>query len=135
MDAPRDLLEKLEAVREGSNCKIRLIRSTPPGYEFVHDQMNAYLAACWFCDHPSVTIMRDLLSDSKVWQDARDTQQPLWEFVVAMLDRVRLEKLWNFAEKDDRRFVLRDALANRDDREGWPLKREPKENCGEGNNI
>jgi hypothetical protein len=43
LDAPKDLLEQLEAVRERSGRSIRLIRGAPPGYEFVHDQMNAYL--------------------------------------------------------------------------------------------
>jgi hypothetical protein len=44
---------------------IRLIRAATPAYEFVHDQMNAYLAACWFADRPAVSVMRDVLSGSK----------------------------------------------------------------------
>ena len=56
-DAPADLLEQLEAVRERSGRNIRLLRAAPPGYEFVHDQMNAYLAACWLADRPTVAVM------------------------------------------------------------------------------
>jgi hypothetical protein len=47
----------------------------------------------------------------------------LWGFVGAMLDRPRLEALWNFAGDDDRRAVLGRALAERAEREGWPPTR------------
>ena len=86
-DAPKDLLEQLEAVRERSGRSIRLIRAAPPGYEFVHDQMNAYLAACWFASRPTVAIMKDLLDTTKVWQDGAEAQRTLWGFVAAMLER------------------------------------------------
>jgi hypothetical protein len=76
-DAPKDLLEQLEAVRERSGRSIRLIRGAPPYYEFVHDQMNAYLAACWFATRPTVAVMRDLLEATKVWQDGLEAQRGL----------------------------------------------------------
>ena len=122
-DAPKDLLEQLEAVRERSGRSIRLIRGAPPYYEFVHDQMNAYLAACWFADRPTAAIMKELLDATKVWQDGLDAQRTLWGFVAAMLDQPRLEALWNFAGDDDRRAVLGRALVERAEREGWPLTR------------
>lgn len=118
------MLEQLEAVRERSGRSIRLIRGAPPYYEFVHDQMNAYLAACWFADLTTVAIMKDLLEATKIWQDGLD-QRTLWGFVGAMLDRPRLEVLWIFAGDDDRRAVLGRALAERAGREGWPLTRPP----------
>src|ERR1019366_757609 len=77
VDAPKDLLEQLEAVRERSGRSIRLIRGAPPYYEFVHDQMNAYLAACWFADRPTVAIMKDLLEATKVWQVGLEAQRTL----------------------------------------------------------
>jgi hypothetical protein len=122
-DAPEDLLEQLEAARERSGRSIRLIRGAPPGYEFVHDQMNAYLAACWFVDRPSVAIMKDKLEATKVWQER--SQRTLWDFVAEMLDRPQLEALWIFAGDDERRAVLGRALAERAEREGWPLTRGP----------
>ncbi|HEY4847686.1 MAG TPA: hypothetical protein VIH87_07785 [Methylocella sp.] len=125
VDAPKDLLEQLEAVRERSGRSIRLIRGAPPYYEFVHDQMNAYLAACWFSDRPTDAIMKDLLEGTKVWQDGLEAQRTLWGFVAAMLDRSGLEALWIFAGDDDRRAVLGRALAARAEREGWTLTRPP----------
>ncbi|MDQ6868955.1 MAG: hypothetical protein M3178_11325 [Pseudomonadota bacterium] len=125
MDAPKDLLEQLEAVRERWGRSIRLIRGAPPGYEFVHDQMNAYLAACWFADRPTVAVMKELLETTKVWQDGLEAQRTLWGFVAAMVDRPRLEALWIFAGDDDRRAVLGRALAERAEREGWSLTRPP----------
>ena len=125
VDAPKDLLERLEAVRERSGRSIRLIRRAPPGYEFVHDQMNAYLAARWFADRPTVATMKDLLQLTKLWQDGLEAQRTLWGFIAAMLDRAQLETLWIFAGDDDRRAVLGRALAERAEREGWPLTRPP----------
>jgi hypothetical protein len=130
-DAPKDLLERLEAVRERSGRSIRLIRGAPPGYEFVHDQMNAYLAACWFCDRPTVPIMCDLLSATKAWQDGLEAQRTLWDFVAAMLDQLQLETLWIFAGDDERCTVLGRALAERAEREGWPLTRPPMKPAAE----
>lgn len=121
LDAPGDLLEQLEAVRERSGRSIRLIRRSPPGYEFVHDQMNSYLAACWFACRPTMPVMRDLLNATKVWQEGLETQRTFWHFVAMMLDRSTLEELWVFAGDDDRRVVLGRALAERAEQEGWSL--------------
>jgi hypothetical protein len=124
-DLPGDLLAQLEAVRERERRSIRLIRLSPPGYEFVHDQMNSYLAACWFVRRPTVSIMCDLLDKSKIWHEGREAQFILWDFVAQMLDRTPLEDLWVFAGDDDRRSVLGGALAKRAEREGWTLTRSP----------
>jgi hypothetical protein len=125
VDAPKDLLEALEAARERSGRSIRLIRAVLPAYEFVHDQMNAYLAACWFAHRPTIAVMRGLLSASKAWLEGLEAQRTLWGFVAAMLNRPQLEALWVFAGDDDRRAVLGRALAERAEREGWPLTRPP----------
>jgi hypothetical protein len=122
VDAPKDLLE---AVRERSGRSIRLIRAALPAYEFVHDQMNAYLAACWFAGRPTIPVMCELLSGSKAWLEGLEAQRTLWGFVAALLDRPQLEALWVFAGDDDRRAVLGRALAERAEREGWPLTRPP----------
>ena len=127
VDLPKDLLEQLEAARERSGRSIRLIRAAPPGYEFVHDQMNAYLAACWFAERPTISVMNDLLRESKVWQDGLEAQRVLWRFVAAMLDQSRLEALWILAGDEDRRAVLGRALTERAETEGWVLTRRPVE--------
>jgi hypothetical protein len=124
-DAPADLLEQLEAVREQSGRSIRLVRAAPPGYEFVHDQMNAYLAACWLSDRPTLATVKDALASATIWQDGLEAQRTIWGFLAAMLDRARLEALWIFAGDDDRRAVLGRALAERAEREGWTLTRPP----------
>jgi hypothetical protein len=124
-DAPKDLLEQLEAVRERSDRSIRLIRAAPPYYEFVHDQMNAYLAACWFAGRATIAVMKEKLEATKIWQDGLEAQRTLWAFVAEMLDRSQLEALWIFAGDDDRRTVLGRALAERAEREGWTLTRPP----------
>ena len=123
IDAPKDLLQQLESARERSGRSIRLIRAAPPGYEFVHDQMNVYLAASWLAERPSVTIIKDLLEKTKAWQDGLAAQRSLWGFVAAMLDRPLLEDLWIFAGDDERRAVFGRALAERAEREGWSLTR------------
>jgi hypothetical protein len=123
IDAPVDLLERLEAVREQSGRSIRLVRAAPPGYEFVHDQMNAYLAACWFVDRPSIAVMKAQLQDTKAWLDGREAQRVLWGFVASLIDRTTLERLWVFAGDDEERVVLGTALAERARREGWSLTR------------
>jgi hypothetical protein len=122
-DAPADLLENLETVRERSGLSIRLVRATPTGFEFVHDQMNAYLAACWLADRPTISVIRDFIETSKVWQDSLEAQRTLWRFFAAKLDRAVLEALWIFAGDDDRRAVLGRALAEQAEREGWSLTR------------
>jgi hypothetical protein len=122
-DAPKDLLEKVEAARERSGRNIRLIRAAPPYYEFVHDQMNAYLAACWLASRATVGAMKAELEATKVWQDGLDAQRTLWGFVAVMLERANVESLWIFAGNDDRRAVLQRALAQRAEREGWTLIR------------
>lgn len=126
-DAPGDLLAQLEAVRERSGRSIRLVRLSPLGYEFVHDQMNSYLAACWFVKRPTMSVMQDLLNTAKIWQEQRETQRSLWDFVAEMrdLDFSTLEGLWLFAGDDDRRTILGVALAKRAARERWTLTRRP----------
>jgi hypothetical protein len=122
-DATKDLLEQLAAVQERSGRTIRLIRAAPPYYEFVHDQMNAYLAACGLVNRATIAAMIVELEETKVWQDGLEAQRTLWEFVAALLERQSLEALWVFAGDDTRRTLLGRALVERAEREGWTLTR------------
>jgi hypothetical protein len=124
-DLPIDLLERLETAQERSSRSIRLIRRAPPNYEFVHDQMNAYLAASWFVSRPTNKIMYDLLEKSNIWQDGLEAQRTLWGFVAVMLEQPLLEDLWVFAGNDERRAVLGRVLAEVAQQRGWPLVRRP----------
>jgi hypothetical protein len=75
--------------------------------------------------------MCDLLSATKAWQDGLEAQRTLWDFVAAMLDQLQLETLWIFAGDDERCTVLGRALAERAEREGWPLTRPPMKPAAE----
>jgi hypothetical protein len=55
--------------------------------------MNACLAACWFADRPTIAVMKDLLEETKVWQDGLEAHRTLWGFVASMLDQPRVEAL------------------------------------------
>jgi hypothetical protein len=58
----------------------------------------------WFCDRPTLSVMCELLSETKAWQDGLESQRTLWDFVAAMLDRSQLvaglfrssSRHWNF---------------------------------------
>lgn len=122
VDLPADLLEAMANVQEHGSQSLRLVRPAPPNYEFVHDQINAFLAASWFVELVGIGAMREQLRDSKIWLERREGQQTLWEFVAALLDnRETVEALWRFAQEDDRRAVLGRALADRAKREGLAL--------------
>jgi hypothetical protein len=125
-DAPKDLLEKLEAVREQYGRNVRLVRAAPPYFEFVHDQMNAYLAACWLTSRATFGAMKSELEDTKIWLDGADSQRTLWGFVAVLLNQATLENLWIFSGDDEKRGILQRALAERAEREGWPLTRPPR---------
>jgi hypothetical protein len=114
-DAPDDLLKRLATVPD-----IRIVRPTSTGYEFVHDQMNAYLAACYLADQSNI---EGFLRKTNAWFDGREAQRGLWGFLATLLDRSRLESLWVFAGDDADRAVLGTALAERAGRENWSLIR------------
>src|ERR1700692_513015 len=47
-DLSVELLKRLEAAPKNEGKSVRLLRAVGSKYEFVHDQMHAYLAARWF---------------------------------------------------------------------------------------
>jgi hypothetical protein len=97
--------------------------------------MNSYLAAYWIADRPAVSVMKDLLIASKVWQEGIGAQRIVWSFLAEMLNHDTLEELWIFAGDDDRRAVLGGVLAKRAEREGWTLTRPPAKAMETSNQI
>jgi hypothetical protein len=91
---------------------VRLLRHVGgEGFEFVHDQMHAYLAARWFAqDSFSVAELEKMVAASTIWTQAPDARRTLWGFAAALLDNERLVALWARIEDNEDWDVLRRAL-------------------------
>jgi hypothetical protein len=64
-DAPKELLEALADAGELHGRSVRLLRRAGERFEFVHDRMNAFLAASWLVGRPTVAEMRETLAASR----------------------------------------------------------------------
>lgn len=103
-DLAADLLVALADVQETDRKPVRLIRRVAGGgFEFVHDQMHAYLAARWFTqDGFGVTELEKMIEASTIWTQAPEERRTLWGFAAALLDDERLLALWARVEdKED----------------------------------
>jgi hypothetical protein len=108
---------------DNSDRGVRLLRRIEADYEFVHDQMNAFLAARWFAGQErSVADMQGMISGSKIWKDTKDAQRALWGFAAAMLNAADLQTLWSNIRDDEVSDTLRRALASAADDQGLNLK-------------
>ena len=78
------------------NRSVRLVRRAGGGaFEFVHDQMHAYLAARWFAqDGFSAAELEKMVANSTIWTQSTDARRVLWGFAAALLDDERLIALW-----------------------------------------
>jgi hypothetical protein len=112
VDLPANLLQALADAPEKDNRPVRLIRRVGGGaFEFVHDQMHAYLAARWFSqDGFSTADLEKMVAGSTIWTQAPDARRTLWGFAVALLDDERLIALWARIENKEEWDVLRRAL-------------------------
>jgi hypothetical protein len=112
IDLAADLLQALSDAPEKDGKPVRLIRRVTGGeFEFVHDQMHAYLAALWFAqDGLSVAELEDMLKTSTIWIQAPETRRTLWGFAAALLDDERLTALWARVEDKEDWDALRRAL-------------------------
>jgi hypothetical protein len=106
-----ELLEALADVQETGENPVRLVRRVAGGsFEFVHDQMHAYLAARWFSQKGfSVADLEKRLEESTIWNQPEE-RQILWEFAAALLDDQRLTELWARIEDKEEWDSLRRAL-------------------------
>ncbi len=101
-DLPKRLLVQLAAGPGGMNQGIRLVRQLEGEFEFVHDQMNAYLAGRWLTKHDrSTEAMEEMLLSSKLWNNTKEAQRPFSEFVADMLEDDAVEWLWSGIRRDE----------------------------------
>jgi hypothetical protein len=118
VDLDADLLEAIADAPEKDQRPVRLIRRVAGAdYEFVHDQMHAYLAARWFTQEGfRVTELEKMIEASTIWTHAVEERRPLWDFAARLLDDERLIALWARVEDkedwDTRRRALK-AVAER----------------------
>lgn len=112
VDLSGDLLSLLADAPERHGRPLRLVRRVGKVFEFVHDQMHAYLAARWFTQQGfEVADMEKMLAESGIWAHAASVRRTLWGFVAALLDDKRLTVL----------------LARVEDKEDWDaLRRDLK---------
>jgi hypothetical protein len=122
LDAPKDLLEALTNAGEQPGRHVRLVRRAGATFEFVHDQMNAYLAAVWLARRPTVNEMGDMLARSTVWEDTVEVQNTLWDFVVPLLDPAAQRKLCDRVRHEERWHTLRYKLEKALEKAGSALE-------------
>ena len=122
VDLPSGLLVALADAPEKDNRSVRLIRRAGAGmFEFVHDQMHAYLAARWFAQEGlSVGELEKMAAGSTIWTQTVEARRIVWGFAAALLDDERLLKLWSRVEDKEDWDVLRRALKAEAERRGLP---------------
>jgi hypothetical protein len=111
IDLPADLLNALADAPERSRKPVRLVSRLRVDFEFVHDQMHAYLAARWFAQSEfSMDELEELLRTSTIWKHSKTERQSLWGFVAALLSDGDLIELWRRIDDQDEWDVLRREL-------------------------
>lgn len=111
VDLPVELLDRLADAPAVHGRPVRLVRRVGSAYEFVHDQMHAYLAAQWFTQEGlTVGELHAMVSASTIWSHAVTERRTLWGFVAALLDDERLLALWARVEDVEAWDALRREL-------------------------
>lgn len=114
-----DLRDALLSPLSGNQIRLVTVRDAA-SFEFRHDQMRAYLAACWLISQRETLISR--LSDKRIWEIDEQSQLDVWSFVVRMLDaQPRLQELWEFALVDSARVMLGQSAQREARFRGWSL--------------
>jgi len=123
---PASLLQALADAPEKDGRSVRLVRRVGANmFEFVHDQMHAYLAARWFAqDGFAVGDLEKMVAGSTIWTQAPDARRALWGFTATLLDDERLMELWARVEEKEEWDVLRRALKAEAERRGLVTVRE-----------
>lgn len=115
-DAPGTLLKALADAPENDQKKpVRLVRRVSAAsageFEFVHDQMHAYLAASYFALQGfTVEQLQEMLKRSTIWLRPLEERKTLWGFVAPLLDSAVLTKLHNQVSDVEEWDSLRRAL-------------------------
>jgi hypothetical protein len=128
VDLPANHLVALADASKNDNRPVRLVRRVGAGaFEFVHDQMHAYLAARWFAqDGFSTTELEKMIAGSTIWIQTPDARRILWGFAAALLDDACLLELLVRIEDKEEWDVLRRALKAEAERRGLPTPRKPE---------
>lgn len=110
-DLSSDLLVALADAPDRERRPVRLLRRSGDLYEFVHDQMHAYLAARWFTQYGRSSVeLETMLRTSKIWQQTIAERRMVCGFIAAMLDDTRLVELLEKVEDVEAWDVLRREL-------------------------
>jgi hypothetical protein len=129
VDLAAELLVALADAPEKNHRPVRLLHRAANGFEFVHDQMHAYLAARWFAqDELPVAELERKIAASTIWMHAAEAQRTLWGFAAALLDDERLIALRARVEDKEEWDLLRRALKAEADRRSWsgPTRERPR---------
>ena len=111
-DLGADLLEALAAAPEKDTTPVHILRrAAGTAFEFIHDQMQFYMAARWFAqDGFSTAKLENMAASSTVWSQAPDALRTLWDFAAALLDDDRLTALWGRMDDKEAYDSLRRSL-------------------------
>jgi hypothetical protein len=119
VDLPADLLIALADAFEREGKPVRLARRVGDGaFEFVHDQMHAYLAARWFAQNGFSVRELEMVEGSTIWTQTPDARRTLWGFAAGLLDDERLTALMARVEDNEDWDSLRRALKAEVERRG-----------------
>lgn len=103
----------------------RVIRKVQNKWEFRHDQMRAFLAACSLAEDSST--MKQLISrieEGRMFRLMRDDQEALWGFLAGVLSDNDLRTLWIYAQNEpEDRALLQSALQRIADKRKIQLSR------------
>jgi hypothetical protein len=111
VDLEEKLLVALADAPEREHRSVRLIRRVGNCFEFVHDQMHAYLAARWFAQPGfAATELTRMVAASTIWTDAPSARRTLWSFVAMLLDDARLMALLSEVDDEEEWDILRRQL-------------------------
>jgi len=125
------LLEKLADAPERERKSVRLVRRVGPAYEFVHDQMHAYLAARRFTQPEfNVQKMVQMIESSTIAAHPSPTRRTLWNFIAALLDDARLVALREKVEDIEAWDSLRRELKGEAERRGLASPAEDRPPTG-----
>jgi hypothetical protein len=93
-------------------------------YEFRHDLLRSYLAACWLVLRaPSISVRLDLLKDDVIWQLPTEDQNSMFEFATLLIPSAKeLQEVASFAaEYPVKRVRLFEAAKKAAKDKGWVL--------------
>src|ERR1041385_3581199 len=93
-------------------------------FEFRHDLMRGYLAACWMaCEAASINEPKEALNDTAVWNLSVCEQDLVFPFLAELLvSQEALQAMGQFAaEAMDQRFRLLVACQEAAKNKGWPI--------------